>query len=315
MRNKLDEQKHYQSLAQYYTNISILKRCKASIHLENKSDELFWKAIFSEYFPTESFNYIYYSKSVEGNDTTGCEQCLKYRPYLNKTFLICIDSDYRYILQEPDLNIEHFIFQTYTYSFENHICHSQGLNYICKLSCNFDNDIYDFNKFFNKYSSIIYDLFIWHIVLFQNNPLYFNKDEFCKIINLKDIDYDIQNQSKGLLDELRLRVNTKIELLEKAHSKFDLDAEKSKYSVLGIKEESVYLYIRGHNLFSLCSSIAKEVCHKILDSEKSKLNSHETGALYNAIKDFDKMIAKNIQFGLYSEIQKIEEDMIAYKAI
>lgn len=308
---------NFKSQAQYYSGLPIITKAKASIHLEDENDKIFWKAIFDKFFPTEKFHYIPYSKSADGNDTSGCEQCLNYRPYLNKRFLICIDSDYRYLLQEADLDIDHFIFQTYTYSFENHLCVSEGLDTVCKLSCNFDNIIYNFKQFFEEFSAIIYELFIWHIALLRNNPVDFNKDEFCQLINLCHIDNDIQNQSKMLLDELRARVDTKIVELQTIHTGFDLEGEKQKYLALGVEEKNVYLYIRGHNLFTLCSSIGREVCENILSTEKAKLagNPASIGALYRARKYFDTVINQNILFSTYPEITKIENDITKYKTI
>ncbi|GHS96735.1 hypothetical protein FACS189421_02300 [Bacteroidia bacterium] len=74
---------------------------------------------------------------------------------------------------------------------------------------------------------------------------------------------------------------------------------------------------RGHNLFSLCNSIGKDVCNKILEAEKFKLagDSGKIGALYRAKKDFNKEITQNLQFGAYPEIEKIEDDMLKYKAM
>ena len=306
---------NFESQARYYSNLPILTKAKASIHLEDENDKIFWKSVFDQFFPADNFHYIFYSRNNNGNDTRGCEQCLKYRPYLNKRFLICIDSDYRYLLQEPDLDIDHFIFQTYTYSFENHLCFSDGLDAVCKLSCNFDNTIYNFKQFFEKFSATIYDVFIWHIALFKSNPTDFNIGDFRQFINLSHINNDIQNQSEKLLDELRTRADAKIKLLQVTHPEFDLAAEKQKLSELGVNEKNVYLYIRGHNLFSLCCSIGKDVCDDILNAEKDKLAGNPVliDALYGARKHFATEINQNILFSTYPEIAKIENDMFKYK--
>ena len=307
----------FESQARYYSNLPILTKAKASVHLEDKNDEIFWEPIFNRFFPTDKFHFISFSKSATGNNTTGCEQCLKYRPYLNKRFLICIDSDYRYLLQEPDLNVGNFIFQTYTYSFENHLCFCEGLDVVCKLSCNFDNTVYNFKKFFEEFSAVIYDLFIWHIALLKGSSTDFNKDEFCQLINLSDINNDIQNQSEILLNELKIRADAKIESLQVIYPQFDLVVEKQKLSTLGVNEKNVYLYIRGHNLFSLCTSIGKEVCKSILNTEKIKLAGNTTSIkeIYDAKKPFDTEINRNIVFGAYPEIIKIEDDMAKYKSM
>ncbi len=315
MSNKQHQHKHYQSLARYYTNIPILqKKCRAVVHLEGDADKIFWKPFFDRFLPEDSFRFLPYSKNENGNDTSGCEQCLKFKPYLNRNFIICIDSDYRYLLGEPDLDADHFVFQTYTYSIENHICHCEGLDDVCKSSCKFDNTIYDFKAFLENYSRIIYNLFIWHIALFRDNPTAFDKDEFCSIINLVAIDRDVQNQSKVLMEELEHKINDKINFLEASFPDFDLNAEKNKYKKLGVTEENVYLYIRGHNLYSLCVSLGKKVCDEILNLEKAKLTDPKhVGKLYNSCEDFNKVIFTNILFGVYPEMQKMEEDLKRYK--
>ncbi|NDV57890.1 DUF4435 domain-containing protein [Bacteroides sp. 519] len=314
MQTNRDVQKHYSSLAQYYSNIpTLLRKCKAVIHLEDKTDERFWRPFFERYFPNETFQFLPYSQNEKGNNTSGCEQCLKFKPYLNKNFLICIDSDYRYLLQEPNIDIDHFIFQTYTYSLENHFCISHGLNLICKLSCKYDNEIYDFEDFLKKYSAVIYELFLWHIALFRNNPEDFNEDEFCSLIKLPHVYNSIDNQSDKLLNELKQRVTEKIESLKRTHLQFSLETEKRKYAALGLTEENTYLYIRGHNLFSMCNTIGKKVCDKILEIEKGKLkDSSQIGILYNSVDDFEKVISHNILFGTYPEIIRIENDMRKY---
>jgi hypothetical protein len=66
------------------------------------------------------YYFITQSRSPKGFDTKGCEQCLKYRPYLSKQFFICIDSDMRYLYKplllllyclkndKPDFNLRMF---------------------------------------------------------------------------------------------------------------------------------------------------------------------------------------------------------------
>ena len=106
----------YKSQAEYWKNLPIIDRSiKACVHLEDEEDIFFWDTILQK-CDAGKYHYIPYSKSKEGYDTHGCEQCLKFLPFLSDTFFICIDSDYRYLLQQPNIDAKHYVLQTYTYS-------------------------------------------------------------------------------------------------------------------------------------------------------------------------------------------------------
>lgn len=306
---------HYRSQARYYKNLLIITRDKACLHLENKNDEAFWKPIFKHFFPSDTFHFIPHSKSESNNDTSGCEQCLKFRPYLDEKFLICIDSDYRYLHQETDIDINHFIFQTYTYSFENHLCHEKGFNNTCKLVTNgYENTAYDYASFIKRFSNIIYDLFIWHVALCKSNPPEYPKDAFTALLNVGSLQ---ANKQEKYLEELEIRTNEKLNSLQQSKPHFDLDAEKQLYSGMGVTEDNVYLYIRGHCLFTLYNKILDDTCSTILEHEKQKLvgNGAEISSLFSKRKKVENVFIENIFFGQYPEIEKIEEDMKIYQTM
>lgn len=95
--NKIEDQ------AKYYNNLPLRDRSiKAVVHLEDSDDILFWDNQLQNAFPA-TYHYITYSKNNNGTDTRGCEQCLRYKPYLTKRFFICIDSDLRQLEEKKDL--------------------------------------------------------------------------------------------------------------------------------------------------------------------------------------------------------------------
>lgn len=127
----LDPRPHYSNAEKHAFYESAAKRFKAelrlrggtaAVHIENKNDEVFWWKVLHDAYPQGRFRFISGSRSISGNMTSGCTQCLQYRDFLDKHFWIAIDSDYRYLSEEPDIDAKHFILQTYTYSFENHFC-------------------------------------------------------------------------------------------------------------------------------------------------------------------------------------------------
>ncbi|MDH8701509.1 hypothetical protein M2138_000855 [Dysgonomonadaceae bacterium PH5-43] len=310
--------RHYKSLANYYKNLPIRqRRVKASVHLESGDDVHFWKTIFKHYFPKDNFHFITYSRSHSGNNATGSAQCLAYKDYLSKEFVVCIDSDYKYISGYPNIDINHFIFQTYTYSFENHNCYSAGLSDVCKASTGYDNNYYNFENFFVDYSNIIFDLFAWHIALYRRNHKAFPIKSFLEVITLQSGSNDIYNESKEFLYTINIKVQNKIRKLRKDYPSINIHKEKEHLYSLGIHDDNVYLFVRGHNIHALCVSIGRDVCKWILNEEKGKsYNSPDKiSKLYNERRTFKSKIRNNILFEEYPEIQKIGEDMNYYKSL
>ena len=105
-----------ESQAKYYNNIPFVSpKYRSVVHLEDDEDKVFWDTMLQRFRPGNYF-YVSYSKSEKGNDTHGCDQCLKFFPYLTDRFFVCIDSDFRYLMGEPDIDSDHYVIQTYTYS-------------------------------------------------------------------------------------------------------------------------------------------------------------------------------------------------------
>lgn len=88
--------------AVFYRNLALAKNYMAVVHLEDKEDEPFWNGQLQSVKPGR-YRYLHYSKSNNGTETRGCEQYLRFRPYLTDRFFICIDSDLRLLKGEEAL--------------------------------------------------------------------------------------------------------------------------------------------------------------------------------------------------------------------
>jgi len=121
--SEAEKRAFYGSAAKRFKAELRLYGATAAIHLENKNDEVFWSKVLKEAYPKGKFRFIAASRSIGGNVTCGCTQCLQYLEFLDKNFWIAIDSDYRYLNEESDIDARHYVLQTYTYSFENHFCY------------------------------------------------------------------------------------------------------------------------------------------------------------------------------------------------
>lgn len=156
----LTESQHYELWADYYAGEAILLKCVASVHVEDFEDAVFWEKTLNNYTSGKKFNFIYHSLTPSGSDATGVNHCLKYKDYLNDRFFICIDSDYRYLLQKTEISATNYIFQTYTYSIENHLCYKTKLNLIPEKCTGVANTVFNFEAFLFAYSNAVYEAFI-----------------------------------------------------------------------------------------------------------------------------------------------------------
>jgi len=316
MKPKVSEEKSFESKANYYATIANGTVFKASVHLEDSTDEIFWKPILNYIFPMEKFNFIYESESLFGNKTRGCEQCLKYKNYLSKQFFICIDSDYRYLLQEEGLSAENFVFQTYTHSIENHLCYKSKLNGTPENCTGLENTVFDFETFLLAYSNAIYEAFIWHLYfLMIGDDVTFSKDKFTSILQLSGMmGFSINNDGEAIINELSTRCTTKVTQLRAAYAHVDLVTEQTHFSTLGVTQDNAYLYVRGHNLFDLIVKIGKKANDILLAQQRDHLQLRGEAAVQlfaNSIK-FEDKLKEEIIFEGYEQIEKIRGEMIQF---
>ena len=249
----------YEQQALDFSNVPIIQRnIKSSVHLEDYEDVLFWDTMIQRTRPG-LYNYIYYSKGNNGKDVSGCDQCLKYKDYLNARFFICIDSDLKYLLQEPGIDAPHHIGQTYTYSWESHYCEAQSLqNRLREKSVEIANR-FDFISFLNRYSSLVYEPLLALLYCLRNH------DNRITIKLLRDClpnqcrAEEIEHNGVRILDSIASNLSSFMRETYQSMS-IDMGAEKARYRALGLEECNAYLHIRGHNLYNLVKSIGNLIC-------------------------------------------------------
>ena len=243
----------YERQAMYFANLPLLDRKYiACVHLEDNDDKRFWSEMLQSTRKGDYF-LITHSKSQKGNDTTGCVQCLKYRPFLSRRFFIAIDSDVRYPNKEADLDASHYIAQTYAYSWENHYCEARALQ--LRLKTAFEAKglpiTFDFVRFMEQLSPLLFAPYMY--VLYHSGA---KVKEIFKCLPTQVKRASITNNGQPLLQEIEHR----IENLNLDYSVEDA-AKWTEYLMhLGITPQNVYLHVRGHNLYSMIQSIGTLLC-------------------------------------------------------
>lgn len=272
----------------------------AAIHLENKNDELFWRHALHYAYPTGRFRFVSASRSFSGNVTNGCSQCLQYRDFLDEHFWIAIDSDYRYLTEEPDIDANHYILQTYTYSFENHFCYAENLNNALRTYCNGDLP-FDFEAFLKEYSRLIYPLLVWQLYLQGVDPEAFPKKVFHRLLSLQVGASGTKNNGASILKLLKERCNKMRIHFERQYPEADPTWYEARCNALGVNRSNAYLFVRGHQLYDLIVPLGNRVCQQWRESTKT--------AYTGKPQSFEQLFTHQLSFGKYDEIINLVKDV------
>lgn len=236
--------------AQYYKNLLLRDRSiKAVVHLENAEDERFWNNQLQNASPAKYF-FLTYSKNNNGADSRGCEQCLRYRPYLTKHFFICIDSDLRQLKGEDGLNADNYIAQTYTYSWENHLCEAKHLQR--RFSALVPESNFDFEVFLTHLSTIVYRPLLYLVHYSQSSELnrLWNISKFNACLPLQPKYEDLSDNGRGYMGRVSLLFEEALRSLPQP------DIMTNEF----LNESNAYLHIQGHQLFKIVLHIGTMLC-------------------------------------------------------
>ena len=259
------DSKYIEARALDYSNVPLIdRRVVASVHLENREDELFWDMLLQHNKPGK-YNYIYESRvEKDGDPKSGVDQCLRYKPYLTPTFFICIDSDLRYLLQEPDIDAQHCILQTYTYSWEQHYCIAEVIQ--AQLA-NISSEVatkFNFPLFLSKLSQIAYEPLLYLLESLNNKQVARSIiGEFNDCFPSQCLASVFVDNGEQLLHQIAQ--NLQQFMSEPLFSSIDISAAKTKYNKLGLNESNTYLHLKGHNIWGLVNHIGNMLCrpHRI----------------------------------------------------
>lgn len=235
--------------AKLYRNLSLTNRYTAIVHLEDKEDEKFWDYQLQHVKPGH-YRYLYYSKNNNGTDTRGCEQCLRFRPYLTDRFFICIDSDLRLLKGEGGLTASNHIAQTYAYSWENHLCESLHISELMKQKIGQVN--FDIKEFMAAFSEIVYMPLLYLVRYSANGNLnkFWNISKFNACIPLQPKRSDLDDNGKVYLSVIKSRFEQELKNL----------TEQPIDKIESVTEENAYLHIQGHLLYKMMLHIGTLLC-------------------------------------------------------
>lgn len=307
-KNVIERDRFYALAVKRYKAELKLYGATACIHLENKNDEIFWGKILKHAHPKARFRFIYGSRNPNGNMTYGCTQCLHYRLFLDRQFLIAIDSDYRYLTQEPYIVSHNYILQTYTYSFENHFCYAPNANRALQLACESAvpvTDLFDFEKFLTRYSQTVYPLLVWQLYLSSAvGDDAFPKHVFHRLLTLTVGARSIADHGAKLIETLSLRTQKLLTHFRRRYPDHDFTWFEARCSTLGVTRNNAYLFIRGHQLYDCLVMIGRKVVSEHRHRQHLASVTPRKGQ-----KSFEQYLTSHLCFDAYDEIRHIEQDI------
>ena len=211
--------------------------------VEDKSDKPFWSYTLDKFIDSkyEIFPFVNYPTF----DTTGKSALIKYySSFSDSDFIICVDSDYDYLLENPNLQ-KPFIFQTYTYSFENYHCFPDGIKNVLEKAVDTEGVEFDFVEYFKRYSEGIYDLLCCSIYSEKMKDGILPIKDCAKKAGFIKI-YDLEKD----LDNLHVSLKSFIQPFLKQYSSDAFKRFKARLGELGLNNENAYLFFQGHALKS-----------------------------------------------------------------
>lgn len=220
----------------------------------------FWQVLIAERVKGKKVRFLPFVRMGEKR-ITGKSYIMKHSSQANPNYVLCVDSDFDYILGRENFDAEHYILQTYTYSWENHHCWDGALQ--AEWENWRDKTAFDFTAFLVALSTTIYETFVIMLTKKRLSHKGLTLDAMCNAIdsvqgNQKDL---LQNNGEGVLQRIKINIDN---LLERAGEEpaEELQVTIQRLEELGVTATNCYLYMQGHSIYNLVSRIGKALLNE-----------------------------------------------------
>ena len=267
------------------------------VFVEGYEDVAFWRGIFDHFVNP----YLRFEISVPTREDLpkGKKVLINNASNASETLLLCMDSDFDYLLSEDDeqsrLIAENpFMFHTYAYATENYLCYAPSLHNVCVKATKNDTRIFSFEKFMADYSRTIYPLFIWYVYsASRHTENVFPLSDFKASVKLNYL--DIPNNGQNTIDWLARQVVRREQSLKEQYP--EMAAEMPRFAdylrIKGVEPELTYLFMHGHTLMdNVVMVILSDVCEKLRQMSIARIvaSSKEGIALKNEMSNYKNTI-------------------------
>ena len=265
--------------------------------VEGYEDVAFWRGIFDHFVNP----YLRFEISVPTREDLpkGKKVLINNASNASETLLLCMDSDFDYLLSEDDeqsrLIAENpFMFHTYAYATENYLCYAPSLHNVCVKATKNATRIFSFEKFMADYSRTIYPLFIWYVYsASRHTENVFPLSDFKASVKLNYL--DIPNNGQNTIDWLARQVARREQSLKEQYPEMAADMPRfaDYLRIKGVEPELTYLFMHGHTLMdNVVMVILSDVCEKLRQMSIARIvaSSKEGIALKNEMSNYKNTI-------------------------
>jgi len=297
------------------------------VYVEGYEDVAFWRGVFDD-FESEKFTFeisvplredLAKGKRVVLNLASANTDC---------ETLFCVDSDFDYLFAdqtETARTINHTpqIFHTYAYAIENYLCYAPSLHNICVKATKNDISIFDFEEFFERYSEIIWPLFVWYAYSAQiSTPCIFTLTDFKSSVKLNYLEID--NNGEATLAWLEKQVGRRLHTLRQHNPEIEENFPEftAMLAKRGVTPQTTYLYMQGHTLMdnvvmpvldAVCDRLRSMSLWRISNSRRRGVSlANEQSNYRNALEDIRSAILFNENYKDCPLYEMLKKDIKRY---
>ena len=303
-------------------------RHKIVAYVESYDDIFFWRSVLSK-FENDRCYFQVTLPSRTPHLERGKKAVLMslVQGKTGSNMIACVDADYDYLLQgrtavSQEIVSNPYVFHTYAYAIENLQCYAPSLHDVCVAVTLNDHEIFDTAVFLQRFSEIIYPLFVWNIWYYRS-PSYadFTMTDFLHCIETGSFRF---SEAPAVLERLRRKVSRKCEELSHRNptARESYQALKDNLRTLGVEPHNTYLYIQGHHLFDkVVTPLLANICTRLVrerEEEISRQSVHSTQArnelscYMNSISDIPQMLKKNYGYQDSEPFARIRADVARF---
>lgn len=269
----------------------LLYRVDVVARVESEDDITFWQKAIHEARPNVKVKYLPADTSGADIRQRGKTICLKYKDYLDKYLIICVDSDFDKFLHAGALTSSKYILQTHTYSWENHHCQ------ILHLQRQWEKRAwkpFNFEIFLLALSHELYSPLLKLLAAKSIGLSSWSLSSLCSNIlnvqvNQKGL---LENDGKELLETISKRIRLWMDCQQEEidNSEYQVMAERA--FDIGMTADNAYLYMQGHCVYDLVLRIGNALCGNSHDFKYEVLDPAFYASGYNEIDLVKSDIAK-----------------------
>jgi hypothetical protein len=280
------------------------------VYVEGYDDVAFWRGIFND-FETERLTFEV-AVPPRSDLAKGKKVVMNMIEQSSPELLLCVDSDFDYLFdghtpQSQAMLTAPYLFHTYTYATENYLCFAPALHTVCTKATKNDACIFDFERFLEEYSRIIYPVFLWYAYSARlGNEHLFTLIEFKNSVRLNYMDLD--DNGRGTLEWVRRNIQRRLHSLETNYAEWrgavaDFGVAMQK---LDLYPENTYLFMHGHTLMdnvvmpmlsAVCESLKQLATYNIAHStQKGIALGNEVSNYRNAILNVRDTLIYNEEY-------------------